>query len=78
MDAFGLNTGTFGAGLWRNRVAVRIIIVAIAIVLVGVAQPLNGVSILATSLLVTGLLVVSEILQRPVVAAAKKRAGAQK
>jgi hypothetical protein len=78
MDAFGLNTGTFGAGLWRNRVAVRIIIVAIAIVLVGMAQPLNSVSVLATALLVSGLLVGSEILQRPVVAVVKKRASTKK
>lgn len=68
MDAFGLKTGKFGKVLWQNRIAVRSIIVAIAVFAVGVSQPMNPTSVTATTLLVAGVLVGIEMLQRPVVA----------
>ena len=68
MDAFGLKTGKFGKVLWQNRIAVRSIIVAIAVFAVGVSQPMNPTSVSATTLLVAGVLVGIEMLQRPVVA----------
>lgn len=67
MDKFGLRTGKFGSALWRNRVAVRVVLVGLAILLVGAAQPLNALEVMATALLLTGLLVGSEVLQRPAV-----------
>ena len=79
MDGFGLKTGKFGQGLWQTRVTVRTVIIGFAILMVGLAQPLNVTSVLATTLLVAGLLVALEVLQRPVVVApVKKRATAKK
>ena len=79
MDGFGLKTGKFGQGLWQTRVTVRTVIVGFAILMVGLAQPLNVTSVLATTLLVAGLLVALEVLQRPIVVApVKKRATAKK
>jgi hypothetical protein len=69
MDGFGLNTGAFGRALATNRVLIRSLIVAIAIFLVGITQPVSAVGVLSTTLLVSGVLVGFEILQRPVVSA---------
>ena len=74
MDKFGLKTGKFGSALWRNRVAVRVVLVGLAILLVGAAQPLNALEVTATALLLTGLLVGSEVLQRPAVVARRAAA----
>jgi hypothetical protein len=72
MNKFGMDTGKFGAGLWRNRIAVRTVLVVLGVLLVGLMQPMNPASVLATAVLLVGLLVGVEILQRPVVPAAKK------
>jgi hypothetical protein len=69
MDGFGLNTGAFGRALATNRVLIRSLIVAVTIFLVGITQPVSAVGVLSTALLVSGVLVGFEILQRPVVSA---------
>lgn len=76
MDSFGLKTGKFGTALWQNRIAVRSVLVVLAVLLVGLMQPMNPASVIATSLLLIGLLVGLEVVQRPVVAikaAARKK-----
>jgi hypothetical protein len=68
LDGFGVNTGSVGATLANNRVLIRTIIVAVTILLVGISQPVSFIGVIGATLLVTGVLVVLEVLQRPVVA----------
>ena len=68
MDGFGLNTGSFGATLANNRVLIRSLIVAVTILLVGITQPVSVIGVIGATLLVTGVLVGFEVLQRPVAA----------
>ncbi len=77
MDGFGLNTGSFGASLANNRVLIRTLIVAVTILLVGITQPVSVIGVIGASLLVTGVLVGFEVLQRTVVAKATAKPAAK-
>jgi hypothetical protein len=77
MDDFGLNTGSFGNALWKYRVPKRIAVVTIAGLFVAFVEPISAPGVLWTTALGAGILVVLELLDRPVVAAAKKPAVAK-
>lgn len=76
MNKFGLTMGAFGTGLANNRVLIRSLLVALTILLVGLAQPISVPIVIATTLLLAGVLVGFEVLQRPV--AVKATAPAKK
>jgi hypothetical protein len=74
MDDFGVNTGAFGNVLWKYRVPTRIAVVGIAGLFVAFVEPISAPGVLWTAALVAGILVVLELLDRPVVEAAKPAA----
>lgn len=62
VQSLGISTGNFGSWLHSNRVAVRVGIIAVAVLIGFVCGPLNPVVIVAVTLLGSGLLVANEVL----------------
>jgi uncharacterized protein (DUF58 family) len=66
-----MTMGSAGKGLYRFRIAIRVIIIVIAGFLVAAVQPMNVGSVIWASVIVGLLLLALELLQRPPVVVAK-------
>ncbi|MBK8446019.1 MAG: hypothetical protein IPL41_04800 [Micropruina sp.] len=64
-DASGLGTRGFGTFLYSQRVAIRIAIVALAVVILALNRPLQLGTVLGTTALTVGLLLLRSLLERP-------------
>jgi hypothetical protein len=81
LDGLGVTMGSAGPVLYRFRVSLRVIIIAIAGLIVAVVQPMNVGSVIWATVIVGLLLLVLELAQRPpavVAAAPAKRSGTAK
>jgi len=81
LDGWGVTMGSAGPGLYRFRVALRVIIIVVAGFIVAAVQPMNVGSVIWASVIVGLLLLVLELAQRPPAVVAKapaKRSGTSK
>jgi len=81
LDGLGVTMGSAGPVLYRFRVSLRVIIIAIAGFIVAVVQPMNVGSVIWATIIVGLLLLVLELAQRPpavAAAAPAKRSGTAK
>jgi hypothetical protein len=81
LDGLGVTMGSAGPVLFRFRVSLRVIIIAIAGLIVAVVQPMNVGSVIWATVIVGLLLLVLELAQRPPAVAAgapAKRSGTAK
>ena len=70
LDGLGVTMGSAGPVLYRFRVSLRVIIIAIAGLIVAVVQPMNVGSVIWATVIVGLLLLVLELAQRPPAVAA--------
>jgi hypothetical protein len=81
LDRWGVTMGSAGPVLYRFRVSLRVIIIAIAGLIVAVVQPMNVGTVMWACINVLLILLVLELLQRPPAVVAKapaKRSGTSK
>lgn len=76
LDGVGMTMGSFGHALYRARVVIRVVIVALGILVLMTAQPVSVASVIWTSVVVLLLLLILELLLRvPPVASGGKATG---